>query len=81
MSTQTMASRRAYQLEAAITRMAMRYGQAERLRAKATEDYITCRGDEAKARAAMARWERASDRRFNALLRLTAALRDLPFKS
>ena len=81
MTTQTyapMTSRRAYQLSTAITDMAGRFGSATRKGAYAFGRVLDGGGDE--ARAEMERWERAADRRFRALQRLTAALRDLPPK-
>lgn len=73
-----MVSRPAYQLGRAITDMAARYGNATRKGAYAFARVLDGGGDE--ARAEMERWERAADRQFRALQRLTAALRDLPLK-
>ena len=77
MSTQILASVRAYELEKAIIKMAMRIGLSERKYATASADYINGRGDPATGRALIDRWDRACERRHNALARLTAALRDL----
>lgn len=71
MSTQTMASRRAYQLADAIADMAQRQGQAELMEGLSMG---------AGAREDAERWYRTARRRYKALLRLTAALRDLPMK-
>lgn len=77
MSTQTTASLRAYRLADAIAIMAHRYGQAERRGAYEVGRRGTgVRVDEAE----IERQHRACNRRFAAIQRLTAALRDLPTK-
>lgn len=68
----------AYQLGRAITDMAARYGNSTRKGAYAFGRVLGGRGDD--ARAEMERLERAADRQFRALQRLTAALRDLALK-
>lgn len=81
MSTQpytTMTSRPAYRLGRAITEMAGRFGSSTRQGAYAFGRVLD--GGGAEARVEMERWERAADRQFRALQRLTAALRDLPMK-
>lgn len=80
MSTQTYTSptSRAYQLDRAITDMAGRFGSSSRKGAYAFGRVLDGRGDD--ARAEMERLERAADRQFRALQRLTAALRDLALK-
>lgn len=64
-----MASLRAYRLADAVTDMALRYAEAERNSAYSLYD-----------EPARIRWNRASQRRLKAMIRLTNALRDLPFK-
>ena len=70
-----IASTRAYQLADAITDMAQRYADAERLAESERVLYAVHR--DATCAAARDRWQRAASRRRRALYRLTAALRDL----
>ncbi len=78
MSTQTMASYRAYQLSDAVADMAQRLMGSERQRAYAALDFA--RDASKENRALRDRADRACGRQFKALMRLTAALRDLPMK-
>jgi hypothetical protein len=71
-------SHSAYQLGRAIADMAGRYGSSTRKGAYAFARLLD--GGGADARADMERLERAAERQFKALQRLTAALRDLPLK-
>lgn len=82
MSTQTMAGRRTDQIADAITDMAQRYGEAERNRAYAFDASLRpCAEDLRAARwSDLNYWERACHRRFKAVQRLTAVLRDLPLR-
>jgi hypothetical protein len=72
-----VASERAYQLADAIAEMATRYGDA---RSRRAEEFAWYLRNKASGRGEMDRWEQATRRRYRALLRLTAALRDLPMK-
>lgn len=78
MSTQTMASRRAYQLADAIEMMAHRLGSAESDRTLYATLHAVFHTEENRAKSE--HWSRAASRRRRALHRLTAALRDLPMK-
>ncbi len=78
MSTQTMASHRAYQLATAVMIMAQRLASAERDAAMHSTLYAVYKNEE--DRTEHGRWARAGQRRQRGLERLTAALRDLPTK-
>lgn len=71
--TMTITRPTPYQLADAITEMVMRLTSAERRRATAAEAYI--RSDRNASVAELLRWDRACDRRFRAVQRLTEALR------
>jgi len=77
-----MASHRAYQLSDAIADMVLRYGEATRAAATAHAEAVEYYGQQRawSASREQDRWDRASERRFRAIQRLTAALRDLPMK-
>lgn len=68
----------ALRLADAIVNMTSRYGQAERRAAHAFNRSLDAHTDAKRAEylAEVARWDRASARRFRAVRRLAAALRD-----